>query len=212
MDISWHGHACFRFRGRDVAIVADPYDRSVGLPPLRLTADIVSISNEDPQHGYVASVQPASQRLRRIDGPGEYEIGGVMITGVATYRDKQKGQVHGKNTAYLFALDELSVCHLGGLGHKLTAEQIEALQDADVVLVPIGGQGTIEAVEAVEVVSQLEPKIVVPMHYSSQDVVDRFCRELAVQDLVPIPKLTVTRTSLPLETQVVLLAPPETRR
>ncbi len=187
MDISWHGHACFRFRGRDVAIVADPYDRSVGLPPLRLTADIVSISNEDPQHGYVAAVQPASQRLRRIDGPGEYEIGGVMITGVATYRDKQKG-------------------------HKLTAEQIEALQDADVVLVPIGGQGTIEAVEAVEVVSQLEPKIVVPMHYSSQDVVDRFCRELAVQDLVPIPKLTVTRTSLPLETQVVLLAPPETRR
>ena len=216
MDITWHGHSCFRLRGREATVVTDPYDRSIGYPNLRLTADIVSVSHSHPHHSYVAAVQGQHGAPRLVDGPGEYEIAGAMITGVSTYRDKQKGALHGKNTAFLFALDDLSVCHLGDLGHTLTAEQIEALEDVDVLLVPVGGQCTIDAVEAAEVISQLEPKLVIPMHYAtpkiSLDPVDRFCRELAVADPTVAPKLTVTRSSLPDETQVTLLAPPEPRR
>jgi L-ascorbate metabolism protein UlaG (beta-lactamase superfamily) len=216
LDITWHGHSCFRLRGRDVAIVTDPYDRGTGFPTLRLTADVVSISHEHPNHSHVQAVQAGSGRPRFVDGPGEYEIGGAMIAGVATYRDKQRGKVHGKNTAYLFEFDDLSVCHLGDLGHSLSAEQIEALKDADVLLVPVGGQCTIDASEAAEVVSQLEPKIVIPMHYGTPkvqlDSAERFCKELAAEDPQVSPKLTVTRSSLPAETQVVLLAAPDPRR
>jgi L-ascorbate metabolism protein UlaG (beta-lactamase superfamily) len=216
LDITWHGHSCFRLRGREVAIVTDPYGRGTRYPPLRLTADVVTVSHPHPHHDFVDAVQRGGDRPRRVDGPGEYEIGGVMISGVATYRDKQKGKQHGKNTAYLFGLDDLRICHLGDLGHTLSAEQIEALKDADVLLIPVGGHCTIDAVEAVEVVSQLEPKLVIPMHYGTpgvpSDPVERFCRELGVADLSPMPRLSVTRGSLPDETQVVLMAAPEPRR
>jgi L-ascorbate metabolism protein UlaG (beta-lactamase superfamily) len=216
VDITWHGHSCFRLRGREVAVVTDPYGRGIGFPSLRLTADVVSVSHRHPNHSYVEAVQAAASAPRQVDGPGEYEIGGAMIAGVATFRDKQKGAQHGKNTAYLFAFDDLSVCHLGDLGHTLTAEQIEALQDADVLLIPVGGRCTIDAVEAAEVVSQLQPKLVIPMHYGTPNVpldsAERFCRELAATDVTPVPRLTVTRSSLPEETQVALLAPPEPRR
>ncbi len=216
MDVTWHGHSCFRLRGREATIVTDPYDRSISYPTLRLTADIVSTSHPHPHHSFVEAVQGAGGPPRRVEGPGEYEIAGAMITGVATYRDKQKGKVHGKNTAFLFELDDLSVCHLGDLGHTLSAEQIEALKDADVLLVPVGGQCTIDAVEATEVISQLEPKLVIPMHYGTPkiplDPIGRFCREMGVSELAVTPKLTVTRSALPEETQIVLLAPPEARR
>ena len=216
MDITWLGHSCFRLRGREVTIVTDPYSRGAGYPPLRVTGDIVSVSHPHPHHDSVDAVSGALARPRRVDGPGEYEIGGAMITGVATFRDKQKGKLHGKNTAFLFELDEFSVCHLGDLGHTLDPEQIDALKDADILLIPIGGHCTIDAVEAVEVVSQLEPKLVIPMHYSTPglqlDSAERFCRELAAPDSVPTARLTLTRSSLPEETQVALLSPPEPRR
>ena len=216
MDITWLGHSCFRLRGREVSIVTDPFGRGLGYPPPRLTADIVTVSHDHPNHNFVDAVQLTDKRLRRLDGPGEYEISGAMITGVATYRDKQKGKLHGKNTAYLVGVDDLSICHLGDLGHPLSPEQIEALKDADVLLVPVGGVCTIDAVEAVEVVSQLEPKLVIPMHYGTPgvqlDSADRFCRELGVADLAVQPRLSITPGSLPDETQVVLLAPPEPRR
>lgn len=216
MDITWHGHSCFRLRGREVAVVTDPYDRSTRFPPLRLTADVVTVSHPHPHHDFVDAVQRQNGRPRRLDGPGEYEIGGAMISGVATYRDKQRGKQHGKNTAFLFSFDDLTVCHLGDLGHTLSPEQIEALKDADVLLIPVGGHCTIDAVEAVEVVSQLEPKLVIPMHFGTPNVpsdpVDRFCRELAVTDLTTAPRLSIARSGLPEETQVVLLAAPEPRR
>jgi L-ascorbate metabolism protein UlaG (beta-lactamase superfamily) len=216
MDIAWHGHSCFRLRGREATIVTDPYDRTAGFPPLRLTADVVTVSHDHPHHNFADAVHGSSRPLRRVEGPGEYEIAGVMIWGVATYRDKQRGTVHGKNTAYLFSFDDLSIAHLGDLGHTLSAEQIEALKDADVLLVPVGGNCTIDAAEAAEVVSQLEPKVVIPMHYGTPnvplDTAERFCRELAASEVAPAPKLSVTRSSLPDETQVVLLTAPEPRR
>ncbi len=216
MDIYWHGHACFRLRGRDATIVTDPYDRSTGFPPLKLAADVVTISHEHPHHSHVEVVQPNGGRLRRIDGPGEYEVAGSLIEGVATYRDKQKGKALGKNTSFLIHIDDVSVAHLGALAHTLSSQQIEILKDADVLLVPVGGGTALDAAAAAEVVSQLEPRIVIPMYYGTPteplDSVDRFCKELAVTEAVVQPRFQVTRTSLPEETRVVLLAAPEPRR
>ncbi|MBI4494418.1 MAG: MBL fold metallo-hydrolase [Chloroflexi bacterium] len=211
MDIVWHGHSCFRLRGKDAAIATDPYDQSLGYPPLRLSAEVVTVSHQDPHHSYLAAVagQPTL-----IDGPGEYEVASTFITGVATYRDKEKGRQSGRNTAYLIELDELVICHLGDLGHLLSADQIEALKDPDVLLIPVGGHCTISGAEAAEIVSQLEPKIVVPMHYQTGkvqvplDPVDKFCKEMGVDSLAPQSKLAVTRSSLPEETTIVLLVPP----
>jgi len=216
VDIVWSGHACFRLRGRDATIVTDPYDRSTGFPPLRLTADVVTISNPSPQHGHIEAVLPSGERLRHLDGPGEYEMAGSLIEGVATYRDKQKGKLHGKNTAFMIHLDEISICHLGAIGHTLNSAQIEALKDADVLLVPVGGGMSLDGAAAAEVVSQLEPRIVIPMHYGTPgaelETVERFCKEMAVTDAAILPRLQVTKTSLPEETRVVLLAAPEPRR
>ncbi len=216
MDIVWHGHTCFRLRGRDTTVVADPYDRSIGFPPLKLTADVVTVSYDHPHHASLSVVQAASDRVRTIDGPGEYEVAGALIEGVATFRDKQHGKLNGKNTSFLIHLDDMSVCHLGSLGHTLSSSQIEALKDADILLVPVGGGGTLLAPEAAEVVSQLEPRIVIPMYYGTPGMelesVDRFCKELAVEDLAVQPRLQITKSGLPDETRVVLLAAPEARR
>ena len=216
MDIFWNGHACFRLRGRETTVVTDPYDRSTGFPPLKLTADVVTISHRHPHHSHLEVVQPASGRLRMVDGPGEYEMAGSLIEGVATFRDKQHGKERGKNTAFMVHLDDVSICHLGALAHTLSSNQIEMLKDADVLLVPVGGGTALDAASAAEVVSQLEPRIVIPMYYGtpsqSLEPVDRFCKELAVTDLTAQPRLQVTKSSLPEETRVVLLAAPEPRR
>jgi L-ascorbate metabolism protein UlaG (beta-lactamase superfamily) len=216
LDIVWNGHACFRLRGRETTVVTDPYDRSTGYPALKLSADVVTISHQHPHHSHVDVVQPAGGRVRTVEGPGEYELAGSLIEGVATYRDKQRGKVVGKNTAFMIHLDDISICHLGALAHTLSSSQIEALKDADVLLVPVGGGPALDATSAAEVVSQLEPRIVIPMYYGTPGVqletVDRFCKELAVTDLTIHPRLQVTRSSLPEETRVVLMATPEPRR
>jgi L-ascorbate metabolism protein UlaG (beta-lactamase superfamily) len=143
-------------------------------------------------------------------------MAGTLIEGVATFRDKQRGKELGKNTAFLIHLDDVSVCHLGALAHTLSSAQIEALKDADVLLVPVGGGTALDASAAAEVVSQLEPRIVIPMYYGTPgqplETVERFCSELAVTDTTVQPRLQVTRSSLPEETRVVLLAPPESKR
>ena len=216
MDITWLGHSCFRIRGRDVTVVTDPYDRGLGFPPLKLAADVVTVSSDDLHHSNVAAVQPSNGRVRTLDGPGEYEVAGALVEAVQTYRDKQKGKERGKNTAFLIHIEDVSVCHLGAIGHTLASAQIEALKDADVLIVPIGGHGTIDAAEAAEVVSQLEPKVVIPMQYGTPgmelDSMDRFCKEMAVTDATIVPRFSVTKTTLPDEPRVVLLQPPELRR
>lgn len=216
MDIYWNGHACFRLRGRETTVVTDPYDRSTGFPPLKLNADVVTVSHQHPYHAFLEAVSPIGDRVRYVDGPGEYEMAGSLIEGVATFRDKQRGKTLGKNTAFVIHLDDVSICHLGALAHTLSSSQIESMKDADVLLIPVGGGTALDAAAAAEVVSQLEPRIVIPMYYGTPseplDSVERFCAELAVTDLTVHPRLQVTRTSLPDETRVVLLSPPEPRR
>jgi L-ascorbate metabolism protein UlaG (beta-lactamase superfamily) len=217
VDITWLGHACFRLRGRDVSILTDPYaGDDWGYPPLATGADLVTVSNEHPHHAGLSGVSGTPRVLR---GPGEYEIGGALIWGVRTpRRSSQDGLTSTRNTAYVIQLEELTICHLGDLAEgSLSAEQLTRLKDSAVLLVPIGGHCTINAAQAAQVIAQIEPKLIVPMHYATDetrgrmelDDISRFCREMGASDAAPRPRLSVTATSLPNEPTVVLL---ESRR
>lgn len=206
MEITWLGHSNFRIRGKEGVVVTDPMPRKSG----KLTADVVTVSHQHPGHNQVASV---GGEPRVLTGPGEYEVKGISIAGIQTYHDPEKGKRRGRNTAYLFDLDDLVVCHLGDLGHVLTADQVDQMRSVEVLLIPVGGSVTIDASQAVEVISLVEPRVVIPMHYKIGEIdddldgVEKFLREMGVADAAPQPKLTLSKSGLPDVTQVVLLEP-----
>jgi L-ascorbate metabolism protein UlaG (beta-lactamase superfamily) len=208
-DITYLGHSCFRLRGRDGIVICDPFDRSVGIDIGKPTAHIVTVSHDHPDHNNVAAVRPMRESTFLINGPGEYEVSGVLITGVRTAHDAQGGKERGFNTAYVIHLDDVAFCHLGDLGHELTQSQIEALGSVDVLFVPVGGGETIDADTAATVISQIEPRIVIPMHFAAPqlaldmplDPLDKFTHALGLKEVKQVDKLTVTATSLPPEGQ-----------
>ena len=208
MEIVWLGHSCFRLRGREASIVTDPCPPATGYNIGKPSADIVTISHQHEDHCYVKAV---AGNPVVIDGPGEYEVHGAFITGVATYHDGLRGAARGGNVAFVLEMEDIRVCHLGDLGHTPTADQVEELTGVDILLVPVGGQDTIDGAAAAEVVNLLEPRLVIPMHYGTEAVkaklepLDRFLKEMGATAVEPQPKLTVSRSSLPHETQVVLL-------
>ncbi len=208
MDISWLGHSCFRIRGVHATVITDPYSPDLGYSLGKPTARIVTVSHQHPGHSYVQGI---GGEPKLVAGPGEYEISGVLIIGMATFHDGEEGRKRGKNTAYLMEVDEVSVCHLGDLGHVLTTEQVAEIGNVDVLLLPVGGVSTINAPMAAEVVRELEPKAVVPMHYKTEalkrelEPVDRFLKEMGVKEVNSTPKLSFTKANLPISTQVFLL-------
>ncbi|MBI4188272.1 MAG: MBL fold metallo-hydrolase [Chloroflexi bacterium] len=209
MEVTWLGHSCFRIKGVQATVITDPYSPDLGYSLGKPAARIVTVSHQHPGHNYVQGV---TGEPKLITGPGEYEISGVLITGVATFHDEENGAKRGKNTVYLIEVDGVSICHLGDLGHGLTAGQKEALANVDMLLVPVGGVSTINARTASEIVRQLEPKVVIPMHYQTEalkrelEPVDKFLGEMGVKEVAPQPKLSVTKANLPLITQVFLLS------
>src|SRR3989442_12727086 len=212
MEILWLGHSCFQLRGKNVTLITDPFSPQPGHSLGKVNASIVTISHNHPGHNYAQGVggQP-----RIVRGPGEYEISDVLITGVASYHDNKRGQELGRNTIYVIHMDDVVICHLGDLGHTLQEEQLEEVADADVLLIPIGGQHTLNATQAAEGISQVELHVIIPMHYQTAafegkrdtlDPLDKFCREMGVEVINTQPKLIVTRRSLPSESHVVLLS------
>ena len=192
-------------------MVTDPYPPAVGLKLGRMDAEVVTISHEHDNHSYTQVVRDGAYEIR---GPGEYEVAGVSVIGVPTYHDSEKGARHGRNTVYLIEIDDVRICHLGDLGHKLEDAEAEAVASPDVLLVPVGGQSALNAAQAAEVVRQLEPRYVVPMHYSipglklQLDPIDRFLKEMGVASSEPQPKLSVQKSSVTeYETKVVVLEP-----
>lgn len=208
MDMTWLGHACFRIRGKEGIVLTDPPDPKSGHAIPKTEAHLVTISHAHPGHSSLRSVggEPVV-----LDAPGEYEVQEILVTGIATFHDEEKGAARGKNTVFTIRVDDLVICHLGDLGHALAASDLERLGEIDICLLPIGGAETnLSAAMAAEVVHQLEPKVVVPMGYDPDDKkkdrpYDRLLHELGVKDLTPVPKLSVTRSSLPGELQVVAL-------
>ncbi|MBN1640629.1 MAG: MBL fold metallo-hydrolase [Anaerolineae bacterium] len=208
MDINWYGHACFRIREGGVTVVTDPHPDDLGYERPRTRADVVTVSHAHAGHSDVKGFRGAPHVFR---SPGEYEVGGVFITGVPTFHDAHEGAEEGRNVAFLFDFDGLTVCHLGDLGHLLVQEQVEALGQVNVLLIPVGGGHTLTGPQAADVVNLIEPSIVIPMHYKTPATVrdlapvSSFLRAMGVSKIAPQEDLRVRASALPEETQVVLL-------
>ncbi len=214
MDITYLGHSSFKLRGKNATVVTDPYDSTmVGLKfPKHVACDIVTVSHDHEDHN-CTSVLEGSPFV--VNGPGEYEIKGIAIVGTPVFHDNQKGAKRGSNTMYRIEIDGIAVVHAGDLGHKLTVEQIDSLDGVDVLLIPVGGLYTIDAATAAQVVNEIEPSIVIPMHYGRPELaqqtfgnltpVSAFLKEMGKVGLTPVPKLSVTKDKLPEELQVVVL-------
>lgn len=211
MDITWLGHSCFRIKGKEAVVITDPCAPGIGYSLSKLQADIVTLSHLHPGHSYTEAI---TSEFKEVRGPGEYELKGVFITGIAAFHDAERGAKLGKNTVYLLEMDDLTLCHLGDLGHLPDSELMEAIGDIDLLFVPVGNVSTIGGATAAEVIRRLAPKIAIPMHYKTPNLVkdleplDRFLKELGLKEQVVQPKLSVNRSTLPLNTQVIVLSHP----
>jgi L-ascorbate metabolism protein UlaG (beta-lactamase superfamily) len=208
MEIVWLGHSCFRIRGKEAVVVCDPCPPATGYQIGKPTADIITISHPHTDHSYVKAIAGKPTILLNA---GEYEIHGAFITAIATYHDAQHGAEQGRNLAFVIEMEEIKVVHLGDLGHTPTAEQVEDMVGCDVLLVPIGGKTSLDGAKAAEIVSLLEAKLVVPMHYKTEahdgglETAERFLKEMQVTTVEPQPKLQINKNSSPSETQVIML-------
>jgi L-ascorbate metabolism protein UlaG (beta-lactamase superfamily) len=211
MEITWYGLSCFRMTERGLAtVVTDPYDNQiVGYEPLKLRADIVTISHVAPGHNYTSAVKGYS---KLISGPGEYEIGGVFITGIQTNGYGKRNPEEPRNTLYVFEYEGVTIAHLGDLRRVPNQTDIEALGNVNIALVPVGGGGGLNAAKAAEMISLLEPGFVIPMHYGSSGgalklaPLNKFLKEMGLNVAEPQPSLKVTKGSIPEETHVIVLS------
>jgi L-ascorbate metabolism protein UlaG (beta-lactamase superfamily) len=205
MIITWQGHSCFKIQdktGTDgVTVVTDPFDKAVGLKVPNFEADIVTVSHQHHDHNNVDALRGTPFV---IDCAGEYDFKGVLIEGIDSYHDEKDGAERGNNTIYRIEIDDISVAHLGDLGHVLDNTQIEKLAGTDVLLIPVGGKYTIDAKKAMEVISQIEPRIVIPMHYKTKDSqvdvegVEKFVKEMGLTPTYE-EKLKISKKDLPQE-------------
>lgn len=208
MEITWLGHSCFRIKGKDAIVITDPCHPSLGYTLGKLDADIVTLSHFHPGHSYSEAI---TSEFKEIRGPGEYELKGIFITGIATFHDSEQGNKLGRNTVYVLEMDGITLCHMGDLGHLPASQLMEAIGDVDVLFLPVGGVSTIAGSTAAEIVRHLSPRIVIPMHYkTSAEVkdfqpVDGFLTELGIKEMVSQRKLSINRSTLPTSTQVTIL-------
>jgi len=211
VEITWYGLSCFRMIDRGLAsVVTDPYDSSLGLPEVKLKADIVTVSLDAPGYNYVKGVKGPR---RVIQGPGEFEIGGVFIISILMVpKDGKKIKIK-PNLLFVFDFNRLTVAHLGSLSYVPSHSQIEDLGAVDIALIPVGGGGALTSSQAAEVISLIEPSIVVPMHYKTGKEglelgsVSRFLSEMGIAEQEPIPSLKITKSRLSSENQVIVLQP-----
>lgn len=217
MTITYHGHSCFKLKSKRGTVVTDPFSDYVGFSPSSLSADIVTVSHHHPDHDAINKVSGTSRRPKPfvVDAAGEYEVGGISVFGVPSFHDENQGAERGRNTIFTIYADDLRICHLGDLGHLLTDEMIEDIGEIDVLLVPVGGHFTIDPTQAVKVIRQIEPSLVIPMHFKTemhkQDIfgdlktVQDFVKEYGVE-VSPVEKLELDESALPEETEVVVLS------
>jgi len=205
MIITWQGHSCFKIQDKigpeGVTLVTDPFSKETGLKVPNFEADIVTISHDHADHNNAGALrgQPFL-----INCAGEYDLKGVLIEGIDSFHDDKRGEERGRNIIYRIEIDDISVAHLGDLGQALDNAQLEKLVGTDVLLIPVGGKYTLDAQKAVEVISQIEPRIIIPMHYKTKDLkididsVDKFIKELGLTPTYE-EKLKVSKKDLPQE-------------
>lgn len=205
MYITWLGQSCFKIQdkiGSDgVTLVTDPFDKNIGLKVPNFEANIITISHDHDDHNN-------SDALRGnpviIKSPGEYDINGISIQGIDSFHDDKKGEDRGSNIIFRFEVDGISIGHLGDLGHVLGESELEALSGVDILMVPVGGKYTIDCKKAIEVINQIEPRIIIPMHYKVEglkidiDPVEKFIREIGIEPIYE-EKLKIAKKDLPQE-------------
>lgn len=217
MTILWHGHACFQItaapqKNSPVKIVIDPYSEEIGLRLPKLEADIVLTTHNHYDHN---NVQQVAANPFVIEGPGEYEIKGVFVQGIHSWHDEKGGTERGSNTIYTIEAEELRLCHMGDFGQKeLTSEQLEKIGDVDILMIPVGGVYTVDAPGALKVMSQIEPKITIPMHYALPKLkvrlhdVEKFLKAVGVKRLEPLPKLSLKKKDVSEEEAKIIVLNP----
>lgn len=216
MDIYWGGQALFKLKGKQATVIIDPFDPNfTGLKlPKDLISDVVLITHDHNDHNNAKVVtSPSSKHPMVFNGPGEYEVNGAVITGINSYHDNSQGTQRGGNIIFHLLFDGLNIVHLGDLGQsQLSEEQIAQISETDILLVPVGGVYTIDAKAAAAIVAQLEPKIIIPMHYKIEglkaelDPLEKFLKEMGVENITPQPKLSISKDRLPEEPQIVVLS------
>lgn len=203
MNISWFGQSCFRIEAKEGSILIDPFSKDTGLRPPRIKDDLVLVTHSHYDHSNTEGADPQTTMI--INGPGEYERKGIYVRGILSYHDKNKGQERGLNTIYIIKAEDIVICHMGDFGQdKFEEHQLDDIGDVDILMLPVGGKYTIDYKEAVEVVGQIEPKIIIPMHYKVKDLKididgpDKFVKELG---LAPeqADKYKVAKKTLPVE-------------
>jgi L-ascorbate metabolism protein UlaG (beta-lactamase superfamily) len=208
MNIVWHGQSCFEVtttpaKNSQIRIVIDPFSEELGLRIPKLEAGILLVSHSHSSHNNIKAVS-GSPFL--ISGPGEYEIKNVFIQGIASFSSDKKEKEKGENTIYTIETEDLKLCHLGSLDQKeLTEEQLEEIGNVDILMIPVGGNCTISAKEALRIMAQIEPKITVPMCYAlpklkiKLDGLDKFLKSLGIKLITPESKLSIKQKDIPSE-------------
>ena len=211
--ITWAGQACFQIsvspsKESQANIVIDPFG-DIGLKAPNFDADILLVTHGHDDHNNVKAVKGDPFV---IDGPGEYEVRGVFVQGIDSFHDDKQGKERGKNTIYAIEAEDMRFCHLGDLGQKeLTDEQLEKIGHVDVLMIPVGGTYTISSHEALKVIGQIEPKIVIPMHYRlpklkfELDSVDKFLKAMGKNSAQAQDKLTIKASTLPKEREMEII-------
>lgn len=213
MEITYLGHSSFRIKGKKVTLITDPFEsKSVGLKFPKMDADIITVSHGHSDHN---AVEQIGGKPFVVESPGEYEILGVSIIGISTFHDSVKGKERGNNTIYSLELEGIHLAHLGDLGHTLTDKEIEQLGTVDILFIPVGGTYTITAKQASEIIPEIEPSIVIPMHFGREELhketfseltdLSTFLKTVGAEQIVPQPKLVVTKDKLPDQQQIVVL-------
>ena len=205
MLITWIGHSCFKIQDKTgpdgVTVVTDPFDKKIGLKPPSFEVDIATISHDHYDHNNIKALRG---KPFIITSAGEYDIKGVSIQGTESFHDEKGGSEKGLNIIYRIEVDDISIAHLGDLGHILDNKQLDVLVGTDILLIPVGGKYTLDAKKAAEVVSQIEPRIVIPMHYKVPGLkidiegVDKFIKEIGLKPTEE-EKLKITKKDLPQE-------------
>lgn len=217
MNIAWYGHSCFKIQTKpqrgleEITIFTDPFDKAIGLRPPQGSANIVTVSHDHHDHNNTGALKGEPFI---VDAPGEYSIKGIQIIGIDSFHDNQQGAERGRNSIFIIESEDLKICHLGDLGHILSEDQVEKIGDVDVLMIPVGGKFTLNSKEAEEVVSQIEPKIILPMHYKTKGLnIDgiedekKFCSEIGSCIEKNVPRLNIKKKNLSeTENKIILLS------
>lgn len=212
MIIQWFGQSYFKLQiknsaGQEVVIATDPYSPEIGLTPPKFQADIVTISHEHSDHNNLEAIKGEPFV---VNGPGEYETKGVFIYGIPAWHDEKQGKERGGNNIFRFQAEDLNVVHLGDLGHELDDAQLEKLNNVDILLIPVGGGPTIDAKKANEIISEIEPRLIIPMHYKLPGLkydlktVEEFLKVSGLPS-EKMDKLKISRKDLPQEEMRVVI-------